>query len=278
LYEDFGALEDTNIPWKDVLTDITEFDYTDWQLIDVAPGGTNIAMGDQLTFTAIASGCSLGGHMGQLYLDGIAGETNLIPGIFITGAAAPMALAGSNLTYTLTYRNGSASAETGVVLCFNTPQNTTFQSLNAPGLAAVPPEVGMSGTVSCALTNLPPGASGSFTVTVNINPGTTGTIIARNYYIYSDVETPLLGPKLSTLLLNVNPILITGPTLSGDGTFSFTFTNVPGSSFTVLCATNLSLPVGQWTPAGGVVENPAGTYTFTDDGADGERFYCVSSP
>jgi hypothetical protein len=278
LYQDFGALDDPDIPWKIVTTDVTEYDYTDWQLIDVVPDGTNVAMGDQLTLTAIASGCSLGGHMGQMYVDGIDGATNLIPGIFVTGTAAQAALAGGNLTYTLAYRNGSASAEAGVVLCFNTPLNTTFQSLDAPGLAASPPQVGMPGMVSCTLTNLAPGASGSLTVTVNINPGTTGTITARNYYIYSNIEPPLLGPKLSTLLVNLNPILLSAPTLSVDGSFSFGFTNAPGVCFTVLSTTNLSLPLSQWTVSGGVVENPAGNYTFTDNATKQEYFYCVRWP
>jgi hypothetical protein len=277
LYEDFGALDDLDIPWQSVTTDVTEYEYTDWQLIDVAPGGTNIAMGDQLTLTAIASGCSLGGHMGQMYMDGIAGATNAIPGIFMEGAAAQAAIPGGNLTYTLVYRNGSASLESNVVLCFNTPQNTTFQSLNAPGLAAVLPQVGAPGAVSCTLTNLDAGDSGSFTVTVNIDPGTTNAaIVARDYYICSDVETPLLGPKINTVL--VNPIVLSGPTLCGDGGFSFCFTNVPGVSFTVWSTTNVSLPFAQWTAMGGVVENPPGNYTFTDMATKQQCFYCVCSP
>jgi hypothetical protein len=278
LYEDFGALDDPDIPWQSVSTNATEYDFTDWQLIDVASDGTNIAMGDQLTLTAIASGCALGAHMGEMYMDGIDGTTNEIPGIFVEATAAPTADAGTNLTYTLTYRNGSASTESGVVLSFNTPQNTTFQSLDAPGLEAFPPQVGLPGMVLCTLTELAPGASGSFTVTVNINAGTSGTITARDYSIYSNEETPLLGPKVCTLLPNFNTLLLTGPTLSGDGSFSFTFTNVPGTGFSVWSTTNLSLPFSQWTAAGAPVENPAGIYTFTDSATNQDCFYGVSSP
>jgi uncharacterized repeat protein (TIGR01451 family) len=201
----------------------------------------------------------------------------VIPGIFMEGAAAQAAFPGGNLTYTLVYRNGSASAETNVVLCFNTPWNTTFQSLNAPGLAPVAPQVGTNGAVTCTLSNLDAGESGSFTVTVNIDPGTTNaSIVARDYYIYSDVETPLLGPKINTVL--VNPIVLSGPTLCDDGGFSFCFTNVPGVSFTVWRSTNLSLPYNQWTAMDGVVENPPGNYTFTDAATNQQCFYCVCSP
>jgi hypothetical protein len=277
LYEDFGELQDPDIPWKSVDTNGTEYDYTDWQLMDVAPGGTNIMMGDQLTLTAIASGCSLGGHMGQLYMDGIGGPTNLIPGIFMTGAAPPAAVAGGNLTYMLTYRNGCSNSEDGVVLSFNTPQNTTFQSVDAPGLVVSPPEVGTAGLVSCALTNLGSGESGNFAVTVNVDPGTSNAIVCRDYYIYSNEETPLIGPKLSTAIVNLSPIQLSGPALSTNGSFCFCFTNVPGVDFTVLCATNVSLPFNQWTPMGGVVENPAGFYTFSDEASKHESFYAVSA-
>jgi hypothetical protein len=287
LYEDCGALDDPNIPWQTMYANASEYDFTDWQLMDVAPGGANIAMGDQLTLMVIASGCALGGHMGELYLDGIDGATNSIPGIFMEGAAPSATMAGGNLTYTLVYRNGSAAAEDGVVLCFNTPANTTFQSLNAPGLEAAAPEAGMPGTVLCTLSNLDAGASGSFTVTVNvnsdatnldINPDATNTIMARDYYIYSNVETPLLGPKISTSLVNLNPIFLSSPTLCNEGGFSFCFTNVPGASFTVLGTTDVSLPLCQWTALGCVVENPAGTYTFWDQATNRECFYSVCSP
>jgi uncharacterized repeat protein (TIGR01451 family) len=279
LFEDFGALDDPDMPWKSVMTNDTEYDYTDWQLIDVVPSGTNnVVIGDQLTLTAIASGCSLGAHMGEMYMDGIQGSTNVIPGIYVTGTASQAAIAGDNLTYTFVYRNESASAETGVVLCFNTPQNTTFQSLNAPGLAAISPQAGTPGTVSCTLSNLAAGASGSFTVTVNVNPGTTGAITARNYYIYSNVETPLIGTRIITVLGNLNPIFLSGPTLTGNGKFSFSFTNVPGAFFTALRTTNVSLPFSRWSVLEGVVENPAGTYTFTDNASNREYFYSVRSP
>jgi hypothetical protein len=273
LYSDFGGLYDLDMPWqRDVVTNVTEYDFTDWQMVDIVPG-TNVAMGDQITLTAMASGCALGGHMGQLYIDGVGSS---IDGIYMTGATAQAAMSGGNLAYKLTYRNGSPSAETGVVLCFNTPRNTTFQSLDAPGLAAVPPQVGTSGLVLCTLTNLEAGASGSFSVTVNINPGTIGAITARNYYIYSDLETPLLGPRLSTVVLN--PILLCGPAVSGDGGLLFTFTNVPGTCFTVVSTTNVSLPFSQWAVLGGAVENTPGNYSFTDTVTNQERFYGVRSP
>ena len=65
-----------------------------------------------------------------------------------------------------------------------------------------------------------------------------------------------------------------------DGTFQFDFTNTPGASFTVLCTTNVALPLSDWTLLSNVVESPAGQFHFTDPRAttNRQRFYRVSSP
>ena len=108
-----------------------------------------------------------------------------------------------NLTYTLAYRNGAAkaaAAETGVVIDFTTPPNTTFQSYTPPtGATCTTPAVGAAGTIVCTFSgSVASGASGSFSVTVAIAAGTTGTITAGNYFIRSTQETTLLGPPITT--------------------------------------------------------------------------------
>ena len=77
----------------------------------------------------------------------------------------------------------------------------------------------------------------------------------------------------------VPPVLANAVRL-GNGNFQFSFTNVPGASFTVLTSTNLSLSLTNWTPIGSPVENPAGHYQFTDSVATNNpvRFYRVESP
>ena len=47
---------------------------------------------------------------------------------------------------------------------------------------------------------VPAGAAGSFNVTLNINAGTTGTIVEGNYDIKSLTETPLLGSHIVTIV------------------------------------------------------------------------------
>ncbi|MDB6019680.1 MAG: hypothetical protein JWR19_4169 [Pedosphaera sp.] len=276
LYQDLGVSGEQGVPWKSINGGSpTEIDYTDWQLVDIAPGNAQMALGDQVTLKIIASGCSLGAHYGQVYVDGV-GAT--VPGISVEGTAP--ASAASNITYTLSCKNGAASSETGVVILFNTPSNTTFQAVNAPGMVNLTPAVGAAGAVACTFPgSLLAGASSSISITVNINPGTTGTIVAGNYEIHSTEEPlPLLGPKINTAILP-SPPLLSGLTLLGTN-FGFSFNDTPGSSFTVLTSTDVALPSGDWTVAGSMTEGPSGHFTFTDPQAatNQQRFYRVRSP
>jgi hypothetical protein len=196
LYTDFN-LSGAGTTWQKVTVGGNELDYTDWQLVDVAPGASGIAIGDQIKLQFIAAGCQPSAHWGELYVDGV-GST--IPGISVTGSAATQVNAGGNLTYTLVWRNGASAAETGVVVDFTTPPNTTFQGFTPPaGATCTAPAVGAAGTVTCTFTSaVAAGASGSLTVTVKVNAGTTGQIIETNYDIHSNQETKLLGNKVVT--------------------------------------------------------------------------------
>ena len=44
---------------------------------------------------------------------------------------------------------------------------------------------------------------------------------------------------------------------------TFGFSNAPGASFTVYCATNLTAPIN-WQPIGSPTEISSGSYKFTD--------------
>jgi hypothetical protein len=58
---------------------------------------------------------------------------------------------------------------------------------------------------------------------------------------------------------------------------SFGFSNAPGASFTVYCATNLTPPIN-WQPIGSPTEISSGSYQFTDAQAtNSARFYQVRS-
>jgi uncharacterized repeat protein (TIGR01451 family) len=191
LYNDYNASAQPGVPWK-----ISNgYYYTDWQLVDISPSTAQLAIGDQVKLEVIAAGCSPGGHFGEVYVDGI-GAT--VPGIFVSGTGPADANDGTNITYTLTYQNGGTTPVAGTTVTFNTPTNTTFQAVNAPGLTCTQPAVGGTGAVTCTVGTFAAGTSGSLQITVGINSGTTGTITAGNYYISGTAVSPLIGPKIYT--------------------------------------------------------------------------------
>jgi len=75
-------------------------------------------------------------------------------------------------------------------------------------------------------------------------------------------------------------IQLTGMTTSLGGTFEISFTNTPGARFTVLSATNVTLPASNWTIIGPVTEVSPGQFRFTDTNAPAfpTRFYRVLFP
>jgi uncharacterized repeat protein (TIGR01451 family) len=197
LYSDFNLSAQPGIPWKSNAA--ASIFYTDWQLVDIAPGSAALAIGDQVELEVIATGCAQGGHWGHVYVDGV-GAT--IPGLFVTGTGPAAANAGTNITYTLTYKNGAITPAGGVVVDFNTPPNTTFTSFNAPGLSCTAPAAGSAGVVTCTIGALAAAAGGSFQVTVLIAPAATGIITAGNYDIFGTAIPPLLGPHVNTTITN----------------------------------------------------------------------------
>ncbi len=76
------------------------------------------------------------------------------------------------------------------------------------------------------------------------------------------------------------PIVLTNPTKLGNGPFQFRFTNTPGAIFTILAATNVGLPLSNWTILGNPTEISAGQFQFTDPQTMNhlQRYYHVRSP
>ncbi len=74
--------------------------------------------------------------------------------------------------------------------------------------------------------------------------------------------------------------VLTGIAMLNNGSFQFGFSNNSGASFTVWTATNLMLPLTNWTPLGAPSNIGSGQYQFTDPAAtnDVQRFYRVTSP
>ena len=76
------------------------------------------------------------------------------------------------------------------------------------------------------------------------------------------------------------PPTLAGATLLGNGLFQFAFSNNQGASFTVLSATNLSLPLANWTVVGAPTNISPDMFQFTAPVStnDSQLFYRVRSP
>ena len=93
---------------------------------------------------------------------------------------------------------------------------------------------------------------------------------------------PIFMADNLAVTLAPQPIVLGQPTIRGNGVFQFSFTNAPGSTFTVWSTTNLAAAATSWSKIGTVTENPpgSGAYKFTDMQATNLPmcFYRVSLP
>lgn len=196
LFSSFNFSNQPGVPFKNAAATAT-VQYTDWQLFDLAPGPTVIAIGDQLRATVIATGCSLGGHYGQLYVDGFG---TFIPGLTVAASGPQSANANTDITYTFMAKNGGSTPAGNVVVTEVLPAGTTFVAV--AGATCTTPAVGMAGTVTCNLGTLAANGSSSFMLTVHINPTATSTINNGNYTIQGTGINPLIGPLVQTAVTN----------------------------------------------------------------------------
>jgi hypothetical protein len=101
-------------------------------------------------------------------------------------------------------------------------------------------------------------------------------------------KAPLTGGDYGPIFMADNmavtpappPIILGNAARLANGAFQFTFTNTPGTSFTVWGSTDATLPLTNWYVLGSVTETSAGQYQFTDVQATNQSrcFYRVLSP
>ncbi|HEX7665119.1 MAG TPA: hypothetical protein VF407_11425, partial [Polyangiaceae bacterium] len=201
IYTDFNLSAQNGVPWKTSGSGTNEIDYLDWTLVDI-PGNGQIAVGDTVTLTVIAAGCQPGGHFGKIYVDGVGTGGNSIPGLYVSGSGPAQANAGSDITYTFNYKNGSSNDETGVVISLPIPTGTTFKSDTLPAGVTCTQTPAVNPTLlTCTVAGtLAKGAGGSLSLTVTVNAATTGTVTEGSYSIKSNQETTLIGNKIVTTI------------------------------------------------------------------------------
>lgn len=77
-----------------------------------------------------------------------------------------------------------------------------------------------------------------------------------------------------------SPIQLSGVPISSNGSFQLTFSNAPGSAFTLLTSSNVTLPLSNWTVLGPIPQIAPGQFQFNDPQASSnqQRFYRVRWP
>jgi uncharacterized repeat protein (TIGR01451 family) len=125
-------------------------------------------------------------------------------------ASAPVVAAGANVVYTIVVTNNGPNLSQNVVFYENIPANTTFQSIGTvpAGWACTTPAVGGTTPINCSIASLASAGTATFTVTLQVNAGTTAETVIQNVTsVTSNTTTdPVASNNTSTttLLVGVN--------------------------------------------------------------------------
>jgi uncharacterized repeat protein (TIGR01451 family) len=265
IWQRFSFAGEPGVPWQVLPVTVggttTNYNYTDWQTVDASGGPGVIDLGDTLELEVIASGCSLGGHRGHVYVDAF-GST--IPGGAITATAPATTVPGAALTYHLHVTNDGTSALSNPVVSVAVPAQTTFSSVTNPYCSHA------SGVVTCTLPDLAAGADVDFNLVVTVAGAASGTITLGNYSISGTGYPALLGPARTTVVnspvavsdsytttRNATLVIAAPGVLAND-------TDPNGDALTAVLVTNPAHGTLALNTDGSFTYNPHGGYTGPD--------------
>ena len=199
LYQRFTYANEAGVPWQTA----NGYQFTDWQVVDVAPGNAAIAVGDTIEIEVVASGCSQGGHGAWVYVDAFGSE---LPGGSIVTSAATAVRPGDPLTYRFHLTNGGTSPLDATVTRVTVPTQTTFATVSDNRCTHT------AGVLTCNFGTLPVDGTIDFDSTVTVGAGASGSIVMGNYSIEGTGYPALLGPAFTTAVdVNANrpPVTVT---------------------------------------------------------------------
>jgi uncharacterized repeat protein (TIGR01451 family) len=188
LFQTLNFSNQPGIPWQNN----GGVQFTAWQVVDIAPGAGQLDVGDTVELEVIGADCAQSGHWGYVYVD--SATTGGLPGLSVSKTAnKALTTPGDTLIYTFTYSNGGTAAATSVIVKETVPAGTTFSAVSDTTNCSQ-----AAGVVTCNFASLAAGASGTFTVTVTVNAGVTGSITNGTYTIEATGISPTIGPAVIT--------------------------------------------------------------------------------
>jgi uncharacterized repeat protein (TIGR01451 family) len=190
------------------------------------------------------------------------------------------AVGGDALTYTLIYTNDAAGATATNVLVHSVlPANTTYLSAS-PGAAYLPAAHMVVWGLAPAMT-LPPGATGTLTVSASVDQwASNGQILRSEAYIDSD-ETPEVASNDAETIVLAPELSLTksGPALAAPGqvvTYTIEYANSGAFTATGVIITDV-IPVSTTYRAGSLaIDTGTGAVSLTD-AEDGDAGYFTGS-
>ncbi|MGA6959434.1 MAG: hypothetical protein WBY38_08500, partial [Candidatus Acidiferrales bacterium] len=166
----------------------------------------------------------------------------------VTNSGTPNpVIPGNTITYTQAVTNNGPLDATNATFIEAIPGNTTFQSLTvAAGWMCTTPAVGSTGNISCSNPDVANAATGTFTLVVQVVPGTvSGTQITDTASVSSGANDPNLANNTATVVTlvaaaNTANIVVTNsatpnPVQAGNNiTYIITVTNDGPASATTI--------------------------------------------
>jgi hypothetical protein len=187
------------------------------------------------------------------------------------GSSASFAPGSADFTYGIDNINGKTLyMVTNLNVVFPTSTNTTINDGTLPAN-----QVSISVT-NLAITNWPPNT----TLWLVWQAATLGTAqdVAIDNLSFS-AAAGVVGTVSTPLNIAPGSVHLTG---GGSSAATFTFTNTPGLTFSILATNKVSAPKATWPVIGTAVESPAnsGNYQFTDPSpaTNTTRFYLLRQP
>ena len=249
LFSDFNFSNQPGVPWQVLPAGggiPNAVSYTDWQVYDVAPGNTLLPPGDTVQVEVYAAGCALGGHWGEVYVDGFGAQ---LPGLSVKKTAPQAANLNTDITYAFAVKNATGGLQRNVVVDDILPRNSSFVSVSDPAC------VHASGTVTCTFDAMANGETRNFSLVVHQTSfSASGTATAGSGSQLSSGQTFVLNAfEGSTLYLT-----------SGTGVTQQRFITTNTTDGIINVATNVNGVTTAFAPApaagtGFAVLNPPAT-------------------